>query len=135
MDKKEILNHPMNKRIKMIQGSSIDENTVKKVNEIAKDCETILVCLDSNHTHEHVLKELNLYAGFTTLNSYCIVFDTIVENLPNNFYPDRPWEVGNNPKTAVSEFLINNSTFEVDKNIDSKLLISAAPGGYLKRIG
>jgi cephalosporin hydroxylase len=134
-NKKEILNHPMNKRIKMIQGSSIDKDTVKKVNEIAQGCETILVCLDSNHTHEHVLKELNLYAGLTTLNSYCIVFDTIVENLPKNFYPDRPWEVGNNPKTAVSEFLINNNTFEVDKNIDSKLLISAAPGGYLKRIG
>ncbi len=133
-NKKAILKHPMNKRITMIQGSSIDKDTVRKVKNIAKGKGVVMVCLDSNHTHDHVLKELELYAEFTTINSYCVVFDTIVEDLPDDSYPDRPWSVGNNPKTAVSSFIENSNNFLVDKGIDNKLLISVAPGGYLKRI-
>jgi cephalosporin hydroxylase len=129
----EIENHPMSKRIKMIQGSAIDENIIKKVEAIAEGKKTIMVCLDSNHTHDHVLKELELYNKFVSKDSYLIVFDTIVEDMPKSMY-DRPWDVGNNPKTAVWDFLKKNNEFEVDKNIDNKLLISVAPEGYLKRI-
>lgn len=133
-NKKEIEAHPMAKRISMIQGSSIDPIIVEQVKEIAKDKKTIMVLFDSNHSHEHVLEELRAYANLTTVGSYCVVFDTIVEDLPKDIYNDRPWDVGSNPKTAVFEFLKTNNDFEINKGIDNKILISVAPDGYLKRI-
>ena len=90
--------------------------------------------LDSNHTHEHVLGELNLYGSLVSVGSYCVVFDTVIEDLDGVEFVDRPWGKGDNPKTAVAEFLKTNSDFVVDYSIDEKLLISAAPGGYLKRV-
>jgi cephalosporin hydroxylase len=132
-NKKEIESHPMYKRISMIQGSSIDQNIIEQVKEKAKGKKTIMVSLDSNHTHDHVLEELKLYSPFVTVDSYCIVYDTIIEDMPAKMY-DRPWDVGNNPKTAVWEFLKTNSDFEIDKSIDNKLMISVAPDGYLKRV-
>jgi cephalosporin hydroxylase len=132
-NRKEIETHPMAHRIKMIQGSAIDENIANQVKEAAKGKQTIMVSLDSNHTHDHVLKELQLYAPLVTVGSYCIVFDTIVEDMPAKMY-DRPWDVGNNPKTAVWEYLKVNKNFEIDHAIDNKLLISVAPEGYLKRV-
>ncbi|MBL7772683.1 MAG: cephalosporin hydroxylase family protein [Chitinophagaceae bacterium] len=132
-NRNEIESHAMAKRISMIQGSSIDQSIVQQVKEFAATYNTIMVCLDSNHTHEHVLKELEFYAPFTSLNSYCVVFDTIVEDLPKGMY-DRPWDVGNNPKTAVWEYLKSHNEFEIDHSIDNKLLISVTPEGYLRRI-
>jgi cephalosporin hydroxylase len=130
----EIENHPLSKRISMIEGSSIDNNIFQKVKNFAKNHQTILVTLDSNHTHSHVLKELELYAPLVTKGSYIVVFDTIVEDLPDNLYPNRPWSVGDNPKTAVKTFLKTNEQFEIDETINNKLLISVAPDGYLKRV-
>ena len=131
----EIEKHPMFKRIKMIEGSSISNEIATKVKEIAKGKERILVCLDSNHTHEHVLQELKLYSPLVSINSYIVVFDTIVEDLPEGYFSQkRPWGISNNPKTAVDEFLKGNQSFEIDRSVDNKLLISVAPGGYLKRI-
>jgi len=126
--------HPFVNKIKMIEGSSIDENLIKEVRDFAKDFKSIMVCLDSNHTHDHVLKELELYAPLTSVGNYCIVWDTIVENMPEDSTPDRPWGKDNNPKTAVWEYLKNHKEFEIDKNIQNKLLITAAPDGFLKRI-
>ncbi len=134
-NRKEIEKHPMFKRIEMIQGSSIDEATVAKVKEHIHGRKNILVVLDSNHTHGHVLKELELYSPFVSVDSYIIVYDTIVEYLPEGYFSQsRPWGIGNNPKTAVQEFLKNNDNFIIDEMIDNKLLISVAPGGYLKRV-
>lgn len=130
----EIEKHPLAKKIKMIQGSSIDNNIIRQVYDFKKDYKNILVVLDSNHTHDHVLAELNAYASLVSTGSYCIVFDTLIENLPKGMYPDRPWGRGNNPKTAVSEYLRTHKEFRVDRDIESKLLITAAPGGYLKRV-
>lgn len=131
----EIEMHPMFKRITMIEGSSISPETIEKVVEFAKDRKKILVSLDSNHTHEHVMDELRIYSSFVSEGSYIVVFDTIVEDLPEGYFSQkRPWGVGNNPKTAVHEFLENNNNFIIDHSIDNKLLISVAPGGYLKRI-
>jgi len=135
-NRREIEQHPMYKRITMIEGSSVDEEIVGKVKEFANGKQTVLVVLDSNHTHKHVLDELNLYAPFVSVDSYIVVMDTIVEYLPEDYLPGhkRPWCVGDNPLTAVREFLENNADFEVDQVINNKLLISVAPDGYLKRI-
>jgi cephalosporin hydroxylase len=133
-NRKEIENHPLYKRIKMIQGSSIDPAIAAEVRKYTGQKEAILVCLDSNHTHEHVLAELNIYSSFVTPGSYIVVFDTIVEDLPDNYLPGRPWGHGNNPKTAVFEFLKNHDDFMIDKDVDNKLLISVAPQGYLKKV-
>lgn len=131
-NKIEIERHPMHKRIAMIQGSSIDESTANTVHSYAKDKKRILVLLDSNHTHEHVLKEMHLYSPLVTKGSYMIVCDTIIEDMSEDFFPDRPWGKGNNPKTAVKEFLKNNDRFVIDKEIENKLLITEHPDGYLK---
>ncbi len=126
--------HPMSHRISMLEGSSISDEIVQQAIEFSGAYERVLVCLDSNHTHDHVLAELNAYAPLVSIGSYCVVFDTIVEDLPASLYPDRHWGPGDNPKTAVHEYLKTNSNFEIDHNIDAKLLISVAPDGYLKRI-
>lgn len=126
--------HPMASRIQMIQGSSIAPEIIEQVKQVASGYNRILVCLDSNHTHEHVLAELEAYAPLTSVGSYCVVFDTIIEDLPADMFPDRPWGPGNNPKTAVREYLKTHPEFEIDKHIDYKLLISVAPDGYLKRV-
>lgn len=126
--------HPMASRIEMIQGSSIDPVIVEKVKSIASTYAKVLVCLDSNHTHEHVLAELEAYAPLTSVGSYCVVFDTVVEDIPKSLCMDRPWGPGDNPKTAVREYLKTHSEFEIDGLIDNKLLITVAPDGYLKRV-
>ena len=128
----EIEKHPMFKRITMIQGSSIDKSVVQQVYNFAKDKKQVLVALDSNHTHEHVLRELQLYSPLVTKGSYLVVFDTIIEDMPEEFFLDRPWGKGNNPKTAVWNFLKSNDRFEIDKEIENKMLITVAPDGYLK---
>ena len=126
--------HPMASRIQMIQGSSIAPEVIEQVRNVAKDYQRILVCLDSNHTHEHVLAELEAYAPLTSVGSYCVVFDTIIEDMPKDMFPDRPWGPGDNPKTAVWEYLKAHPEFEIDKSIQHKLLITVAPDGYLKRV-
>jgi len=131
-NREEIEKHPMFKRITMIQGSSIDEKIVQQVYDLARDKEHVLVVLDSNHTHNHVLKELQFYSPVVTKGSYLVAFDTIIEDMPEDSFSDRPWGKGNNPKTAVWEFLKTNDRFEVDKEIENKLLITVAPDGYLK---
>ena len=131
-NRKEIENHPMSKRITMIEGSSIDTAVARQVHDFAKDKERILVILDSNHTHKHVLREMELYSPLVKKGSYLVVFDTVVEDMPDELCQDRPWGKGNNPKTAVWEFLKTNDRFEIDKEIENKLLITVAPDGYLK---
>lgn len=126
--------HPMSSRIQMIQGSSIAPEVIEQVKAVAINHQCVMVCLDSNHTHDHVLAELEAYAPLTSVGSYCVVFDTIVEDMPKEMFPDRPWGPGDNPKTAVWEYFKTHSEFEIDKGIDNKLLISVAPNGYLKRI-
>ncbi|MBN1974465.1 MAG: cephalosporin hydroxylase family protein [Sedimentisphaerales bacterium] len=133
-NRKVIEEHPMFKRIEMIEGSSISDDVAEQVRTFAENKENVLVCLDSNHTHEHVLREMELYSPLVTKGSYLVVFDTIIEDLPNGMFPDRPWDKGNNPKTAVAEFLKTNKNFVVDTQMDNKLLITVAPGGYLRRI-
>jgi cephalosporin hydroxylase len=126
--------HPMASRIQMIQGSSIAPEVVAQVKAIASEYKTVMVFLDSNHTHDHVLAELQEYAPLTSVGSYCAVFDTVIEDMPKEMFPDRPWGPGDNPKTAVWEFLKTHPEFVIDSAIDNKILITVAPDGYLKRI-
>jgi cephalosporin hydroxylase len=138
--------HPMFSRIQMIEGSSIDPEIVDQVQLIASKYQRILVCLDSNHTRDHVLAELEAYAPLVSAGSYCVVFDTVIEDMRADMFPNRPWGPGNNPKTAVWKYLKQLETeerkgsdgkplrFEIDKDIEHKLLITAAPSGYLKRV-
>ena len=121
--------------LRLIQGSSIASDIVSLVSEIAAKYTRVMVCLDSNHINEHVLAELEAYAPLTRVGCYCIVFDTIIEDLEKDLYPDRPWGPGNNPKTAVWEYLKSHPKFEIDKSIQHKLLLTVAPDGYLKRVG
>jgi cephalosporin hydroxylase len=128
----KIENHPLYKRITMIEGSSISQDVIVKARSLIKKADTVMVCLDSHHTHDHVLRELELYSPLVTAGSYCIVFDTGIEDLPPHMIIDRPWGKGNNPKTAVWEFLKSNDRFVIDKDIQTKLLITSAPDGYLR---
>ncbi len=128
-----IESHPLASRILMIEGSSTAPEVVAEVRERASDAERVLVFLDSNHTHEHVLAELHAYAPLVSFGSYCVVFDTIIEDMPGDTYPDRSWGPGDNPKTAAREYLASHPEFTVDRTIDNQLLISVAPEGFLKR--
>jgi cephalosporin hydroxylase len=130
----EIEAHPMARRISMIEGSSVAPDVVDRVRARAEGRSCVLVLLDSNHTHEHVLAELEAYADLTTIGSYCVVFDTVIEDMSDDSFSDRPWGRGNNAKTAVWDFLKRHPEFQIDKSIQHKLLITVAPDGYLKRI-
>jgi cephalosporin hydroxylase len=125
--------HPLAERIQLIEGSSIDPQVVSIIRRRTEG-RRVIVVLDSNHTHEHVLAELNAYAPLVSENSYCIVMDTVIEDLPVNSFPDRPWSRGSNPKTAVKAFLSRNQGFVVDRSIQDKLAVTVAPEGYLKRV-
>ena len=133
-NRKEIENHRLFHRITLLEGSSTSSNIVKKVKKIAKNYKKVLVLLDSNHTHDHVLKEMKHYSELVTKGSYLVVFDTIVEDMDDSFFENRSWGKGNNPKTAVKTFLKSNKKFKVNKEIEKKLLVTEAPCGFLKCI-
>jgi cephalosporin hydroxylase len=126
--------HPLFRRITLIEGSSIEKSVIERVRALAKKKARALVCLDSNHTHAHVLAELEAYAPLVAVGSYCVVFDTVIERLPADMFPDRPWGPGDNPMTAVDTYLEHHPEFMVDTAMDAKVMISVAPRGYLKRV-
>ncbi len=129
-----IQRHPMFSRIMLLEGSSTSPEIVARVSELAAGRRTVLVCLDSLHTHAHVLRELELYSPFVTVGSYLILPDTFIELFPKGYYADRPWDVGNNPLTALREFLAGTDDFVVDRECSQKLLISEGSDGYLRRV-
>lgn len=145
-NRKELESHPLAHLITLIQGSSISKGVINQVKQIATGFNRVLVCLDSNHTQDHVLAELEAYAPLTSVGSYCIVWDTGVEDLPDGFVTDRPWGKGNNPKTAVFKFLASLESggrigadgsplrFIFDKTIENKIVITASPDGFLRRV-
>lgn len=126
--------HPMASRIAMVQGSAIAPEVVAQVQAFAKDYRRVMVCLDSMHTHAHVLAELEAYAPLVTPGSYCVVFDTFVDDMPPGFFADRPWDVGNNPKTAVRQWLPGHPEFEIDAEMENRLQVTVAPQGFLRRV-
>ena len=145
-NRKAIEEHPLGAKISMIQGSAIAPEVIAQVKEVARNHQRIMVFLDSNHTHQHVLEELELYAPLTSKGSYCVIFDTMVEDLPDEMFANRPWGKGDNPKTAVWEYMRRlkdegrtaadgeKLAFDYDRTIETKLAFTAAPDGFLKRV-
>lgn len=130
----EIEKHPLYKRITMLEGSSVADDIIRKIENISKYKKTVMVFIDSLHTHEYVLKELEIYSKFVTIGSYIVLPDTFIEFFPKGYYSNRPWDVGNNPMTALREFLSKNENYIIDRDKSNKLMITEAFDGYLKRI-
>jgi len=126
--------HPLARRITMLQGSSVAPEIVAEVQRLAQGRKRVLVALDSNHTHAHVLAELGAYAPLTSVGSYCVVFDTVIDDMPASMFPDRPWGPGDNPKTAVHQYLATHPELEIDRGIHDKLMITVARDGFLRRV-
>ena len=133
-NRKALDNHPLRFKMELIEGSSVDPSIVNQARSHIGNSGTTIVSLDSNHTHDHVLAELDAYADLVSIGSYCIVYDTVIEDMPAGSFSDRPWDIGDNPKTALHQWLSGHPEFEIDRDIDNKLLISVAPEGFLKRI-
>lgn len=133
-NREAILSHPLSHMIHMVEGSSISSDVIEQVSGLAEGHNRVMVFLDSNHTHDHVLAELEAYAELTSVGSYCVVFDTFVEKMPRDLFPDRPWDVGNNPMTAVEDYLESTEKFVVDSSMENKLQITVAPKGFLQRV-
>jgi cephalosporin hydroxylase len=134
-NRKAIESHPLSPMLTLIEGSSIAPETVAKVAAAAQGYQKVMVFLDSMHTHAHVLGELNAYAPMVSKGSYCVVFDSFVEDMPADLFPDRPWSPGDNPKTALHEYLKAHPEFAIDKSVEGKLLVSVCADGFLKRVG
>lgn len=132
-NRRAIEEHPLFSRITLLEGSSVDQSLFSELSDIAKNYKRIMVILDSNHTHDHVLEELRMYSELVSIGNYCIVMDTVIETSPIAALADRPWTVGNNPMTAVKQFLAEGSNFAVDKEIEYKLSVTVAPNGWLRR--
>lgn len=132
-NRKALEEHPLSGHIRLIEGSSLDADVVDKVHQIAATKESVLVCLDSNHTHAHVLEELKAYGPLVTPNSYCVVFDTLIDDMPDELWGEKEWGKGNNPKTAVKQFLVEHPEFSVDETVENKTILTAAPHGFLRR--
>jgi cephalosporin hydroxylase len=128
-----IESHPLSKRIELIESDALSPTLHEALKEKTKNVERVMVILDSNHTHEHVKRELELFADFVTPGQYLIVADTVVEYIPEQEHRPRPWGIGNNPATALKEFMSSDSRFELDAVTNSKLLLTSSPGGYLVR--
>jgi cephalosporin hydroxylase len=134
-NREAVESHPLARRVRMLEGSSVDEEVVAQARAAASEVERVMVVLDSNHTHEHVLAELRAYAPLVTVGQFLVVADTFVEDLPPQRHrPDRPWGPGNNPATALASWLEETDGFEPDPFVNAKLLLTASPGGYLRRV-
>jgi len=124
---------PLSKRIELIDGSSLNPDVISQVAKLTENEKTVMVCLDSLHTHAHVLAELEVYSKFVTNGSYCIVFDTSIEGMEDSLFKDRPWKTGDSPGSAVKEFLSKEQAFVIDESINDQLVFTMNKNGYLKR--
>jgi cephalosporin hydroxylase len=133
-NREAIAAHPLARRIRMLEGSSLDEAVVAQARAAASDLARVMVILDSSHTHEHVLAELRAYAQLVTVGQFLVVADTFIDDIPPQDHRPRPWGPGNNPATALRAWLGESDGFEPDPFVNAKLLITASPGGYLRRV-
>lgn len=128
-----ILGHPLAHRLRLVEAGSLDEAAAAEARQLAERGGPVMVILDSDHTHQHVLAEMRLYGPLVSPGSYMVVFDGLVEDFPEAVAPGRPWGPGNNPLSAIREFLSGADEFEIDREMEDKLMITAAPSGYLQK--
>lgn len=122
----------ISERIRLINASSVEKETLDEIKEIIGDTQDVLVILDSNHTHDHVLQELEMYAPLVGEGNYLVCCDTIVNEIPEQTHRPRPWGPEDNPRTALEEFLGTTDRFERDDRLEKKLLFTCNPNGYLR---
>ena len=132
--KQTLQSHRLASRIVLLEGESCEENTLAQVRQHIQACQSVIVVLDLTHTHQHVLRELQCYAPLATPGNYVVVMDTIMEYLPEPMFAGKPYGKGNNPATAVSEFLADNIGFQVDEEVEDRVIMTLSPGGFLKRV-
>jgi cephalosporin hydroxylase len=115
-------------QIRLILGSSTNPEIFSEVKQIASEFKNVMVVLDSNHTHDHVMEELNLYADLVSSNNFLLVLDTVIDDL----IPDagRNWGPGKSPKSAVIEFMAKNDDFVNMKDLEDRANLTVAPHGY-----
>ncbi len=131
-NRRAIEEHPLGRRVRFVEGSSTDAATVQQVRDLIPDGARVMVVLDSDHSHAHVLEELRLYGPIVTPGQFLVVSDTIVEDIPPQSHRPRHWGPGDNPKTALQEFLKETDAFEEDPWFNGKLLVTSSRGGYLR---
>jgi cephalosporin hydroxylase len=132
-NRESIENHPLSKRIELIESDALSPSLHDLLKEKVTQGQRVMVILDSHHTHEHVKRELELFADYVTPGQYLIVADTVVEYIPEQSHRPREWGVGNNPATALKEFMNSDTRFKLDDATNAKLLLTSSPGGYLVR--
>ena len=133
-NRETIESHPLGDGVTLIEGSSVDPVIIDKIRSLIPADSRVMVVLDSDHTHSHVLAELQLYSQFVTPGMYLIAADTFVEELPVQLHRPREWGPGDNPKTAVDSFLASAPDFKLDADLAAKMLMSSSAAGYLRRI-
>jgi cephalosporin hydroxylase len=127
--------HPMASRITLIEGSSIAAETLEAVRAAIPEGAAVMVCLDSDHSRDHVLAELRAYGPLVTAGQYMIVSDTVLGCMTAEQTPtarSQVWLPGNEPLAAVAAYLAETDRFEADPEVNGKLIMSSSPGGYLR---
>jgi hypothetical protein len=136
INKKRLLKNPLIKNIELIEKSSTENKITnfltKKYSIKIKDKKIII--LDSNHTKQHVLNELNLYSKMLNRGDYIIVMDTIIEFIDKKFNIGKQFSKGNSPYNAVNIFLKKNKDYELDKYYENKSFLTVARNGFIKKI-
>ena len=125
--------HPMSRGVTLLETSSVSDEAVSAARDFLGNAERALLVLDSNHTHEHVLAELRVLAPLLPVGSFILVADTIVEELPQGHYVNRPWDRGNSPLTAANQFLGENPGFVRDTEWSRRALLTEFRDGILRR--
>ena len=130
-----IEDHVMSKRVVLIEGGSVDEDTLASVRAQIPKGARVMVVLDSDHSREHVLSECRAYGQMVTEGCYLVVADTLVGHITEDKAPTKRskiWFKGDEPLSALNDYLAENDRFLVDPVLNGKLVLSSSPGGYLQ---
>lgn len=128
-----IMGHRLARRIEIVEGSPFEPCVVERLQALASERSPVIVVLDLIHTQAHVEQELEQLGPLVSPGSYMVVLDTVMEDLPAEMFEGRPYGKGNNPGTAVAAFLRRDDRFEVDYTFEDRVLLTLAPGGFLRR--
>jgi cephalosporin hydroxylase len=125
--------HPLMEGVELLEANSASGESESAVKSFIGEADRAVLILDSNHTHEHVLAELDLLAPLLPGGGIVLVADTLIEEFPLGYYKDRPWDRGNNPATAVREFLFKHTDFHRSTEWSRRALLSEFRDGIICR--